>query len=123
MELNPIEENGVVFVEGAPDEPFLESVRDVTRIIEACYSADASAALLYAENMTKGFFDLSSGDAGEILQKLRNYHIRLAVICLPGKVGFSSRFREMVEEESRSEHFGVFDSRPAAMQWLREPPG
>jgi hypothetical protein len=36
------------------------------------------ADVLYSENLPPAFFDLSSGVAGAILQKLRNYKIRLA---------------------------------------------
>jgi len=61
---------------------------------------------------------LSSGEAGAILQKLRDYRIRLAVVCAPGSVRFSSRFGEMVAEESRGNYFRVFESREAAREWL-----
>jgi len=92
---------------------------DADRVIEACFSSGARSALLYAQNMTTAFFDLSSGDAGAILQKLRNYRIRLAVVCAPDGVRFSSRFTEMVAEERRGPHFGLFDTRDAAREWLR----
>jgi hypothetical protein len=121
MELTRIDENGVNVVEGQPDQAFMSSVQDVDRLIEACFSGGAQAALLYAANMTPAFFDLSSGDAGAILQKLRNYHIRLAVVCPPGSVQFSSRFGEMLADERRGTYFGVFETRHEASQWLRQP--
>ena len=58
---------------------------------------------------------------GEVLQKLRNYRVRLAVVCPPGTVRFSSRFGEMLAEERRLPHFGVFDTRDEAVAWLRQP--
>ncbi|WP_245598686.1 DUF4180 domain-containing protein [Sporocytophaga myxococcoides] len=36
--------------------------------------------MLYEKNITSTFFDLSSGLAGEILQKFSNYRIKLAII-------------------------------------------
>ena len=78
--------------EGTAGERFVPRARDAIRI-EACWAAKTRAALLYAENLTPNFFDLSSGEAGEILDKVRQYRIRLAIVCLPGTVGFSSRFR------------------------------
>ncbi|MGK3992495.1 DUF4180 domain-containing protein [Sorangium sp. So ce1024] len=120
MELTVVDEGGVRFVEGAPEEGFMSSARDVNRVIEACYSDGVSGAVLYAANLPAAFFDLSSGDAGEILQKLRNYSIRLAVVCPPGGVRFSSRFGELVAEERRGPYFGVFEARDAAVAWLRE---
>ncbi len=49
-----------------------------------CLEGGVDCALLYAANLTRGFFDLSSEEAGAILQQLRNYGIRLAVVCVPG---------------------------------------
>jgi len=118
MELTVSEEAGVRFVEGPPDLPLMRSVEDSTLVLEACFSHGVSSALLYAPNLTERFFDLSSGEAGAILQKLRNYRIRLAVVCTPDSVPFSTRFGEMVAEESRTGYFQVFDSASAAREWL-----
>ncbi|WP_437274879.1 DUF4180 domain-containing protein [Sorangium sp. So ce375] len=119
MELPVVDERGVQFVEGPPDQALMSSARDVDLVIEACFSGGVHCALLYAANMTAAFFDLSSGEAGAILQKLRNYWIRLAVVCPPGAADFSSRFGEMVAEELRGQHFGVFEARHDAIEWLR----
>jgi hypothetical protein len=118
LELVVSEEAGVRFVEGPPDRPLMRGTDDATLLVEACFSLRAKAALLYAPNLTQKFFDLSSGEAGAILQKLRNYRIRLAVVCPPGSVQFSSRFGEMVAEESRTGYFQVFESAAAAREWL-----
>jgi hypothetical protein len=56
---------------------------------------------------------LSSGEAGEVLDKLRRFRVRLAVVCPPGSVGFSSRFREILSNDLR-----VFESREEATRWL-----
>ena len=116
-----VEDAGVKAVEGTPDQRFMTSVKDASRAIEACLSARTRSALLYADNLTPAFFDLSSGEAGEILQKLRNYKIRLAVVCAPDRVQFSSRFGEMLAEERRGPYFGVFDTRADARAWLAQP--
>ena len=60
-----------------------------------------------------------SGQAGAILQKLRNYRVRLAVVCPAGTVQFSSRFGEVLAEEGRGRFFGAFDTRREAVEWLR----
>lgn len=66
-----VEEGGVRFVEGMPKLSLMRGVEDAGLVIEACFSAGVQSALLYAENLTGGFFDLSSGEAGAVLQKLR----------------------------------------------------
>jgi Domain of unknown function (DUF4180) len=118
MGLSIVNEGGVSVVEGVPGERFMTSVDDVNRVIEACFSDNVRLALLYADNLTDQFFDLSSGEAGAVLQKLRNYGLRLAVVCPPGSVRFSSRFEEMVAEERLRSHFGVFATRADAREWL-----
>ena len=117
-ELSVVEEHGVRAVEGPPGEPFMIRAEDATRVVEACLSAGVDAALLHARNLTPAFFDLSSGEAGAVLQKLRNGRVRLAVVCPPGTITFSSRFGEVVAEERRGRFFGVFDSRAEALAWL-----
>ena len=121
MELIAIEEGGVKVVEGQPDTPFMASADDVDSVLEGCFSNGTRAALLYAENLPAAFFDLSSGQAGAVLQKLRNYGVRLAVVSRPGRIQASSRFGEMVAEERRGRHFGLFETRDAAREWLGRP--
>lgn len=120
MELIAVEEQAKVIVEGQPDEGFMASPHDIDRVIEACFSEGAKAALLYAANMSPAFFDLSSGEAGSVLQKLRNYGIRFALVLPPDGVQFSSRFGEMVADEQRGKHFGIFTTRQAALDWLAD---
>jgi hypothetical protein len=118
MEFMLIDHGQVKIVEGQPDTPFMRQAGDVNRVIEACLSEGAGAALLYAANLPPAFFDLSSGQAGEILQKLRNYHIRFALVCPAGTVTFSTRFAELLADERRGSYFGVFETPEAAREWL-----
>jgi hypothetical protein len=112
MDLKVAEEAGVRFVEGPPGLQFMRSSGDAGLVVEACFSNEVNSALLYAENLTERFFDLSSGEAGDILQKLRNYRIRLAVVVVyaPNSVRISSRFGEMAAEEARAGYFRLFES-------------
>ena len=99
--------------EATPGEPLVRKVDDAARIAEACWASKTRDALLYPENLTASFFDLSSADAGLILDKLRRWRIRLAVVCPPGRVEFSSHFREILCDD-----FQVFETRDAAVAWL-----
>jgi hypothetical protein len=112
------EEDSTRFIEGPPGREFMRTAKDVDLIVEACFSSHINSALLYAPNLPKKFFDLRSGDAGTILQKLRNYRIRLAVVCTSDYTDLNNRFREMTAEEKRGNHFQLFDSREAAQEWL-----
>jgi hypothetical protein len=118
MQLTIAEEEGIRFVEGPPSRPLMRFAGDADLVLEACFSSGAGSALLYAQNLTRSFCDLSSGEAGAILQKLRNYGIRLAVVCAPDSVRFSSRFGEVAAEENRGDRFRLCESREAALDWL-----
>jgi hypothetical protein len=111
--LTVTEESGSRIIEGARGRPLLHVPQDATLVLEACLSARVPAVVLYAENLTAGFFDLSSGEAGEILEKLRRFRVRLAVVSAPGSVTFSSRFREILCDDLQ-----VFDDRADAVRWL-----
>jgi hypothetical protein len=110
----------VSVVEGRTDVPLLSSADDAVRVLEACFSAGARAALLFAEDLPAAFFDLSSRQAGAVLQRLRTYGVRLAVVAPPGRVKASTRFGGMLAEQSRGRHFGLFETREAARAWLVE---
>ncbi len=118
MNLRVVKEGNQSVVEGTPGTWLLHSPEDVVDIIGTCFEHQARSVLLYAENLTERFFDLSSGEAGAILQKFRNYHIRLAVVVSPGGSPQSDRFREMVAEERQGDDFRIFDDRSSAEAWL-----
>ena len=117
MNLSLVDEQNTTFLEGAPGEQLLASAGEANRLIEACFGEGAHAVLLHAANLPPAFFDLSTGQAGEILQKLRNYRIRLALVAPPG-TALSSRFRELLADERGGAEFGMFESRPEAVEWL-----
>jgi hypothetical protein len=118
MDLKVSEHAGIRHLEGPPDLTLMNTVSDVNLILEACFSERTRSALLYAPNLTAGFFDVSSGEAGAILQKLQQYRIRMAIVCPTGSVRISSRFGEMMIEEKSKGYFGVFESVEAAREWL-----
>jgi hypothetical protein len=116
--LHAVDESGVLAIEGTPGRPMLATAGEVDRLLEACFGAECHAALLYAENLPPAFFDLSTGTAGVILQKLQQYGVRLAVVRAPGASAASPRFGELVAEARTRRDFGVFVSRGEARAWL-----
>lgn len=118
MELTLIQQQNSAWIEGVPGEAWMATLGDLDRLIEACFSNGVQAALLYAANLTPAFFDLSSGEAGAIMQKLRIYRLRLAVVYNPDEVQFSRRFGELLTDERGAADFGLFTSWQAAQAWL-----
>jgi hypothetical protein len=120
MLLTLISDPGPPILEAAPDHPALSLTDRASPVIEACLSNRAQSAIIYAAQLPKEFFDLSSGHAGSMLQQLRLYGgFRLAIICAPGSVAFSSRFGELLAQGSSGRNLGVFETRVAALEWLR----
>ncbi len=112
------ESAGARYLEGPAGGGLMRKPDDASLVIEACFASRVRSALLYAPNMTARFFDLSSGEAGAILQKLRNYGIRIALVCPGGSVQFSSRFPELMAEENSLPYFRFFETAEAAREWL-----
>jgi hypothetical protein len=46
--------------------------------------------------------------------------IRVAVVAPPGSLAMSSRFGEMLAEESHKGYFRIFDAREPAVAWLED---
>jgi hypothetical protein len=111
------EHAGEPIVEGRPGEPFMARASDVDALLEECFAARAGQALLYSANLPASFFDLSSGDLGVVLQKLRQYQVRLAVVLEPASA-LSHRFPETLSEASHGGSFALFATREAALAWL-----
>ncbi|MEQ1909454.1 MAG: DUF4180 domain-containing protein [Vicinamibacterales bacterium] len=118
VEWQTVEEAGIQFVECAACRSCMRVPQDVTLVLEACFAVPTRLALLYSSNLTPRFFDVSSREAGDILQKLRTYHVRAAVVREPGAPRPSRRFHELLEAERRDGHFDVFDDRGTAVAWL-----
>jgi hypothetical protein len=55
-------------------------IKEANDVLEVLFINNCSSIILKKENITEKFFDLSTGIAGEILQKFSNYRKRLAII-------------------------------------------
>jgi PadR family transcriptional regulator AphA len=90
-----------------------DPVAAVIRCIE-----DGSRALLFDRGaLPAAFFDLSTGVAGEVAQRLVNYHIRMAAV-VPDPSVHSPRFREFAGEANRGARLRFFPTRGEAVAWL-----
>jgi hypothetical protein len=73
--------------------------------------------LIYQKNLNPDFFDLSTGVAGSILQKLVNYRVVTAFIVDINTIK-SVKFKEMVNEANMGYDFRFFDTKESAVGWL-----
>lgn len=100
------------FVEAEGAEPL--------RAVVTCLEADARALLFDAGALPAAFFDLRTGVAGELVQKLVNYGLRMAAV-VPDVAAQPPRFQEFAREANRGPRFRFFATRAEAVAWLEAP--
>jgi Domain of unknown function (DUF4180) len=93
----------------------IRSMRDVSDVISVCYGAEG--LILTEGELSQEFFDLRSGLAGELFQKLINYGLRAAIV-LPDIEAYGTRFSELVYEHSSHNMIRVARSMEEAKDWL-----
>jgi hypothetical protein len=113
MQVEVHERNGVPIVECAADL----GAGDALDLIVACLENHSSRLLLEAHRLPEAFFDLRTGFAGELVQKLQNYQLRTGAV-FPSEEGYGERFREFLSEARRGGSFRVFATRAEAEAWL-----
>lgn len=92
---------------------------DALELVSGCMEHGAHGALVESHNLPPEFFELRTGFAGEFLQKLVNYGVRLAGV-FPSEADYSERFREFLREARRGRSFRAFSERADAEAWLAE---
>lgn len=92
-------------------------VDDALRFVEAAYEQNTRAFLLEEHLLPAEFFDLRTRFAGEFVQKLVNYGLRVAAV-FPPDASRSERFREFVGELRGGHAFRTFETRAEAEAWL-----
>lgn len=80
----------------------------------------ATVVAIAAERLPQGFFQLRTGVAGEIAQKIVNYRLKLAVIGdISEPVAASEPLRDWVRECNRGDHIWFEDSHEALLERLK----
>lgn len=80
MNINFIEENGTLFAEVVADQVIIHDAQDALELLANCGYSGSDKIIVQEEHLALAFFDLKSGLAGDILQKLSNYRAFLAII-------------------------------------------
>lgn len=93
-------------------------LKDVQSILDLIGKIYPNKKIIISQNnLVPEFFDLSSGLAGEILQKISNYNLTVAFIVDLNSIK-SEKFKEMVNEANFRSDFRFFDSKIEAEKWL-----
>jgi hypothetical protein len=87
------------------DGALLSTGADALGLIYGDGVGDAEWIAVPVERLDPAFFTLSSGVAGEFVQKFANYKLRLAVVGdISGPLEHSDALRDFVRESNRGRH-------------------
>jgi len=114
MTIRVVERSGVRFVECAAP---IARVDDALNLVSACIERQVHRLFIDSVFLPDAFFDLRSGVAGEFVQKMQNYHIRLAAV-FPSEAEYGERFAEFLREARHGHGFRAFTNREDAEAWL-----
>jgi hypothetical protein len=98
METKEYRKNGISVIELIDDSVLLNETQDLLDIVSD-YSI--KSIILKRQNVSENFFDLSTGFAGEILQKASNYRIRLGIVGDFSSVA-SKSLRDFIYESNQT---------------------
>jgi hypothetical protein len=102
MTANLIEANGYRMLALPVSGPMLSNVRDLTDLVGEALSQRATVVVVPVERLDPAFFQLRSGLAGEFVQKIVNYRLKLGVIGdVSDHSAASVAWRDFVREANR----------------------
>lgn len=104
------EQDGVAYLE------CVSPVGDPVELVARCAEHGTERVLVNESAFSNAFFDLSTGVAGELVQKLQTYRLRMAAVLRP--IRRSDAFRRFASEARAGRTFRVFDAREDAVRWL-----
>ena len=95
MKVHEIDPSGPVIVDG----------QGAVDIIGETYGVDADVLVIPVERVAPDFFQLSTGVAGEVLQKFVTYGRRVAIVGdIEAHLAASSALRDFVRESNAGRH-------------------
>lgn len=87
--------------------------------LQMIMDSSAEAIIVHQENIDERFFDLRSGLAGEMLQKVVNYRLRLAIVG-DFSIYESNSLRAFIAESNRSNTIAFVNTIEEALSRLNK---
>ena len=107
------------FVASCSSIQFIRTAKDFLELLAWGMEHGTTLFILEDSNFVREFYDLKTGLAGELLQKIPNYRVRLAIVGTFGMVT-SDRFRELMAEANKGSQVHFARGRDDALSWLLE---
>lgn len=120
MNIEHLNDNGIDIAVVSGDEMVIvdtQSALDLAMTVK--YETGAERIVINKEAVCEDFFILSTGIAGEILQKFMNYHVKVAVY---GDYSHytSKPLKDFIYESNRGKDFFFVSTKKEAVQKLTE---
>lgn len=80
MELQYTQQNGIVIATLISNQIEIHNAQDALDVMMTSAYSGAEKLIIYQYQLSPDFFDLKTGLAGEVLQKVSNYRMQLAII-------------------------------------------
>jgi hypothetical protein len=103
------------YIELDEELPFINNLKDIITLFERCHKAGVSRVLIRENQMNPQFADLSTGFAGEVIQKFQIYRVELAFV-IQNQEGKSIYFIQMTKDKNLLVRF--FTNEEEAVKWL-----
>lgn len=108
--------NGQTIAEFKAERVVLSTAQE---FLQMMMDAGADGIIIHQENIDPAFFDLKSGLAGEMMQKVVNYRLRLAIVG-DFSIYDSKSLKAFILESNRSKQIAFVSSVEEAMKKLTE---
>jgi hypothetical protein len=108
---------GRTYVASSTPHVMMRNPGDMLDLLSFGGEHDTNLFLLNETNLDPSFYDLKSGLAGEIVQKMSNNHVRLVIVGSFGSIR-STRFREFLNEANKGTQLRFAEDNDAALSWL-----
>ena len=105
------------YVLSDPELGIIQNERDIVDLLALCSEAGSNKLMISQESLSPDFFDLSTGQAGEISHKLSTYRVKTAFIVDFDTIS-SERSKEWISECNRGQEIHFFSDLLEAELWL-----
>lgn len=118
MDVTVFESNGHSVAEIIGDDRVIRTLQDAFDLMATAYYQGATCVLVQKHQLMPTFFDLSTGVAGELLQKYSNYQMKLVIIGDFSGVR-SESLKAFIRESNRGSQVAFVAGRDAALNLLK----
>lgn len=118
MNYQIIETQNYKYIELISTTAPLSTENDALDLIALCWEHEINALMIHYEALSEDFFKLKTKVAGNIIQKFINYGIKATTI-IPQEIIQKGRFKELVMETNKGNHFRFYDNKDEAEKWLQ----